>query len=501
MNTPWLICPVPNPSAALRLFCLPHAGGGAALFRSWPTNLPATVEVCAVQLPGRETRFREPPLRNWQPLVAALADGLLPFLDRPYAVYGHSMGALLAFELVRELRRRGIAGPAHLIAAGYPAPPLPSERPHLHDLPEAEFRAALRQRGGTPAVVLDNNELMDLLAPMVRADFTVLETYLYQPDDPLDCPLTVVGGDEDPIARPHQLSAWRDVTTGPSELVMLPGPHFFPQTQQPLLLQTIRRLLARPLGEEPVTWRQADTVPLLAEGEVQVWRFSLERTPTETAALESLLDSAERERAGRFRFAVDQARFIVGRGMMRALLAPQVGQRPGELRIGYEAAGKPMLLDHSLQFNLAHSGGLALLAITGRHKVGVDVEQMRATIEIDSIADRYFAPEEQTLLRSLPGENRLASFFQVWTRKEAYMKATGLGLYVPLEKFAVLPCPAGPALRLKLSETPAEAVRWALRDLEPGAGYTGALAVAGQGCRLNCWEAPELSVALGSGRE
>ncbi len=162
-----------------------------------------------------------------------------------------------------------------------------------------------------------------------------------------------------------------------------------------------------------------------------------------------------------------------------------------------------MLLDHRLEFNLAHSGGLALLAVTGRYPVGVDVEHLRP-IEMDSIAGRYFAPDEQALLHPLSGESRRTGFFQVWTRKEAYMKATGVGLYMPLETFAVLPCLAGnasrggrsPALRLRLSKDQAESARWGLLDLEPGVGFVGALAVGGHGWRLTCRETPDLDVAL-----
>ncbi len=499
MNTPWLIRPAPNPSAVLRLVCLPHAGGGANQFRHWPAGLSPAVEVCAVQLPGRETRFREPPIPHYQPLIAALADALLPSLDRPYALYGHSLGALLAFELVRELRRRGIPGPVHLIVAAYTAPQLPRDRPPLHALPDDEFCEALRVRGGTPAVVLNHAELMQLFLPMIRADFAVSETYTYQPESPLDCPLSVLAGDNDPLAPLSRLTPWSELTTGPFESIVLPGHHFFPQTQQALVLQTIRRLLARSLGEESVEWRKSSAPPRLAEGEVQVWRFALERSAEETAWLEALLDPAERDRARRFRFPADQDRYIVGRGMLRLLLAQQVGQAPDQLRIGYEAAGKPKLIDHPLQFNLAHSGGLGLLAVTRKETVGVDVEWMRPSIEIESIAGRYFAPDEQTLLGSLPGPERVTGFFRVWTRKEAYMKATGMGLYMPLEKFAVLPAPAGRALRLRLNETPAEAARWGLRDLELPPGYVGALAVAGHGWRLTCWEAPDLDVALTSG--
>ena len=267
--------------------------------------------------------------------------------------------------------------------------------------------------------MLDNNELMSLLTPMLRPTSPSARPYVYRPEPPLDCPLLIVGGESDAIAPPGRLAPWKEQTTGPFESVILPAGHFFPQTHQPLLLETLRRALARTLGEEAVAWHTSDALPALGENEVQVFRFRLDATPEETARLEQLLDPSERERAGRFCFPADRDRYIVGRGTLALVAGTEGGTAQPARRIGYEAAGKPRLLDHQLHFNLAHSGGLALMAWSRRYPVGVDVERVRS-IEIDNISGRYFTPDEQRLLAISPsgGLTRLDAFFQVWTPRK-----------------------------------------------------------------------------------
>jgi medium-chain acyl-[acyl-carrier-protein] hydrolase len=240
---PWLPFVRPNPSARLRLFCLPFAGGGAAVFRGWADGLPASVQVCAVQPPGRETRYREPAYDRLAPLIVALADALRPYLDRPYALFGHSMGAAVVFELARELRRRGERSPERLAVSGRGAPHLPPRHGPLHTLPEPEFRAELRRMRGTPAAVLDNDELMRVFLPTLRADFAAHGTYACTAEPPLDCPVLALGGVQDPLAPYADLDAWRQHTRSSFELRMLNGDHFFLQSQRPLVLQYLARFL------------------------------------------------------------------------------------------------------------------------------------------------------------------------------------------------------------------------------------------------------------------
>lgn len=239
--SPYLSVPRPNPEARLRLFCFPFAGGNAALFRGWPALLPANVEVAAVQLPGRATRFREPPFQRMEPLVEALCEALLPALDRPFAFFGHSMGALVAFELTRRLRQLASARvqPALLFVSGRGAPQLPSRIPALHALPEPQFSAELRRLEGTPAAILDHAEMMALLTPMLRADFAVCETYVYRHEPRLTCPVSAFGGLDDATVPAEDLDAWREQTDAGFRLRQLPGKHFFVTSAAEQLLRAL----------------------------------------------------------------------------------------------------------------------------------------------------------------------------------------------------------------------------------------------------------------------
>lgn len=223
----WVTCPSPNPRAQLRLFCFPYAGGGVPAFRGWADDLPTTVEVCPIQLPGRGTRWKEPPFTRLLALVEAAAQALRPHLDKPFAVYGHSMGAIIGFELARHLRRTRAPEPAGLFVSGARAPHrFVTEQP-IHGLATPAFLDGLRRFGGAPQQVLESAELMQLLLPMLRADFAVCETYAYAAEAPLDCPLWAYGGTQDHIAPWPDLEAWRAHTTGTFSLRSFSGGHFF----------------------------------------------------------------------------------------------------------------------------------------------------------------------------------------------------------------------------------------------------------------------------------
>ncbi|HEX2190639.1 MAG TPA: alpha/beta fold hydrolase [Longimicrobiaceae bacterium] len=241
----WLVTPRPRPAAPVRLLCLPFAGGAASAYRAWPELMGEDVEVSAVQLPGREMRLREPPFDRVEPLVAALADVLDPTLDRPYAVFGHSMGALIGFELARELRRRGRPLPVALVASGRNAPHLPARDPLMHPLPEPEFLERLRTFEGTPEAVLEHQELMQLLIPLLRADFAVNEAYTHREEAPLDLPLLAMGGDADPEVSREGLEAWSGYTTGPFTLEVYPGGHFFLNPLAREVTRAVRGVVAR----------------------------------------------------------------------------------------------------------------------------------------------------------------------------------------------------------------------------------------------------------------
>jgi len=241
----WFSFPRPNRQASLRLFCFPYAGGGAVIYRTWPAGLPKEIEVCAAQLPGRGNRHAEPLYDRLEPLVEALVPAILPHLDKPFAFFGHSMGALISFELARRLRSLHRVEPLRLFISGRSAPQTPKPERRTYDLPEREFVEELRRLNGTPQQLLEEPEVLQIALPMLRADFAICQTYQFLPGPPLSCPLTVFGGLQDQEMGRAGLEAWRDQTTGPFALRMLPGDHFFLHTSQTLLLQWISQGLSR----------------------------------------------------------------------------------------------------------------------------------------------------------------------------------------------------------------------------------------------------------------
>ena len=221
-------CPLERPHARLRLFCFPYAGVGASAYRTWAALVPETVEVRAVQLPGRESRLREACATAMPALVEDVTAGIQPLLDRPFALFGHSLGALLAFETARRLAGVPGAGPAHLFASGRRAPHLPARSRPIADLEPGAFLEEIRRRyDGVPRQILEEPDLLALLLPALRADITLIESYRYEAVAPLECPITVYGGVDDIEARHDELSAWRVHTRSSFALRMFPGSHFF----------------------------------------------------------------------------------------------------------------------------------------------------------------------------------------------------------------------------------------------------------------------------------
>ena len=237
-STPWLILAKPNPAASLRLFCIPYAGGSPLVFADWPADLPPDVEVGLIQLPGRGMRLSQPPYTRVAPLIESLLPALQPFLDRPFAFFGHSMGSLISFELTRALQKIGLE-PEVLFLSGRQAPPLRDRTSVTYDLPEPQFIEELRHLNGTPPEILDHPELMKLLVPLLRADFEFCQTYVYQPGPPLACPISVFGGVDDNEVNQEELEGWRAYTTAAFSLRMLPGDHFFIRSARSQLLRLI----------------------------------------------------------------------------------------------------------------------------------------------------------------------------------------------------------------------------------------------------------------------
>ena len=226
--SPWTAGAKPNPRARVRLFCFPYAGGGAAIYRAWPQALTSNVEVLPIQFPGRGRRLSEPLFTSVEELIPVLAQALLPYCDLPFVFFGHSMGATVSFELACHLRREHNLQPSRLLVSGRRAPHVPNPSPHTHNLPDAEFIQTLRELNGTPTEVTEHPELMELMLPLLRADFALSESYIYRPVEPLECPLSVYGGTQDAEVTRAQLEAWRELTTGSLLSALLPRRPFLP---------------------------------------------------------------------------------------------------------------------------------------------------------------------------------------------------------------------------------------------------------------------------------
>lgn len=239
-------------------------------------------------------------------------------------------------------------------------------------------------------------------------------------------------------------------------------------------------------------WSDQPERLFLAENEVHVWKTSLDLPARNIEALHTLLIDEEASRAARFYFARDRNHWIVARAVLRKLLGQYLGVAPQKLSFATNAYGKPALTfpleGQRLRFNLSHSGDLALYAFAYEREVGVDVEQMRANIEYTDLAIHYFSASECATLRALPEEQQEEAFFLCWSRKEAYIKARGMGLSLELDQFDVSLTPGEPARLLGSREEPCIAERWSIQALWPAPRYAGAVVVEGSDWQLHRWQ-------------
>lgn len=245
-----------------------------------------------------------------------------------------------------------------------------------------------------------------------------------------------------------------------------------------------RRTDAEPMTDTAPVFTTERLPTALAAAEIQLWCIPLHADAPTLTRLSALLTPDEQQRADRFQFPDHRRRFIVGRGALRLLLAAYTGQAATDLRFAYGPKGKPALAGQTLAFNLSHSGELALAAVTRTEPLGIDVERLRPLPDAADIAQRFFAADEAATLAAVAPERREAVFFRGWTRKEAYIKAVGDGLSLPLKSFAVTLDPADPVCFRRIGTDPAAAAQWSLYHLEPEAGYIGALAVRGWGWQV-----------------
>lgn len=240
IDTPWFS--MRQQPAEFTLFCFPFSGGTATAFKPWLAHNSEVLEVVPVKLPGRETRFKEPAFFDLVDMASAFVDALAPHTNRRYALYGHSMGAIIIFEVVRQIRQRGLPMPVHLFPAAYRSPERPSTKKHIHHFDDDAFLEELRTYEGTPESFFDNPELIEFLLPMLKADFSIHETWVYKTQPPLDLPITAFYGKEDPIAPAAEMAPWQAHTSQGFELVQMPGSHFFLNHGRPLV---IRKILAK----------------------------------------------------------------------------------------------------------------------------------------------------------------------------------------------------------------------------------------------------------------
>lgn len=225
--------------ARLRLFCFHYAGATASMFRTWQAALPEAVELVAVQLPGREYRLDEPLLTDIREIVAELIEVVPPLLDRPFVFFGHSMGALIGFDLIRMLRARGLRQPELFVVAARNAPQFRWRDAGAEKLPDDQFIAAVRDYNGMPEALLNDETLRDLWLPRLRADLTVSATYPYVPQRPLDCPILVMFAEKDGLVSDLGLRGWLEQTNARVRFSRYPGNHFFLHTSEQLVLEEL----------------------------------------------------------------------------------------------------------------------------------------------------------------------------------------------------------------------------------------------------------------------
>jgi medium-chain acyl-[acyl-carrier-protein] hydrolase len=236
----WVLRPEKRPNAILRLLCVPWAGSGTSAYHDWTPLLPEDVEVWMLRLPGRESRRREALVTDLPALASEAAAGIAGQFGAPVGIFGHSSGGLIAFELARALRREHGVKPALLAISAQPAPHLPARYPPINDLPTRQFLDSLDERcHGVPEALRTDPEMQEIYVPVMRADVALEENYRYRPDEPLGCPIAAFGGQLDTESREPDLAAWREHTAAGFTLTMLPGNHFFFQTERETMLASL----------------------------------------------------------------------------------------------------------------------------------------------------------------------------------------------------------------------------------------------------------------------
>jgi medium-chain acyl-[acyl-carrier-protein] hydrolase len=457
--SPWFRVFTPRLNAKRRLVIIPHAGGGPAYYRDWTKGVPDEYEAVIVQLPGHEARWKEPPLTRTELVIDALVRELNAMEDRPITLFGHSLGAVIAYELACQLPVE------RLIVAGARAPHLPRVRKSLHDLSDTALRQELVRLGGTPSAVLENDEIFGLFLPALRADLEMLETYSHSLGAALDVPMMVVGGFVDDRTLLADLLPWKDLNRGPTNIEASPGGHFF-------------------LGEQGALttgggFLRSLTLPARQAPDQELHIIQLSQSPEVVACFRDCLDDSECHRAERFLRPVHRERFTVGRGALRHALGRRLNVGPRDVRIVVSPSGKPGLHpEHNcdIKFNLSHSDNMAAIIIANKQEVGIDIECVRSDVDHAGLAERYFAPAERADVLAASVSSRPARFFAYWTGKEAYSKARGLGLNLPLDQYDITLDEQGYPAGVQDRTLPPNHAPWHVAGLNIADGFAAAIA-------------------------
>jgi medium-chain acyl-[acyl-carrier-protein] hydrolase len=231
-----------NPSASVRLFCFHHSGGGASSYYPWINHLSPNIEMIAVQLPGRENRFTEPLNNSMEDIIAQLSERFVTYTDKPFFVFGHSLGALLSFEFIKSVHQAYSVYPCHMIISATKAPHLPFRMKHLSQLDDKALKEQLKMYNGIDERILYNDELLDLFLPIIKSDFSIYETYSFLESKPLPCNILALSGREDKTVNSEEIWAWEKYTEGKFERLSFPGEHFFVRDNQRQILEIINQI-------------------------------------------------------------------------------------------------------------------------------------------------------------------------------------------------------------------------------------------------------------------
>jgi medium-chain acyl-[acyl-carrier-protein] hydrolase len=233
----------PGIETRLRIFCFPYSGGGVSIFYDWSKHFPQDISIMALQLPGHESRMAEELVSDLNLLIDKLVVAITPYLDKPYIFFGHSLGALISFELTHRLKKMNVYLPKCLIVSGRAAPHTPSKNGIIHNLPNHEFIAKLKEYNGLPEIILHNQELLDLFLPIIRADFKLSESYLHMKYEPLPVPIIALAGKNDYNVIIENVALWMEHTTKSFKKYLLPGDHFFIKTHLREVLNIIQDVI------------------------------------------------------------------------------------------------------------------------------------------------------------------------------------------------------------------------------------------------------------------